>query len=98
VISTKRNTSSAKKIKNPTTIDELKALRNQVKEAKELKSRRRKEYSKRLRIEQQGGIYTPPTDLANELVLQPRIPPDVDLGPALEFAKDVSKQVFDGED
>lgn len=97
-----------RKFKNPTTIDELKEMRTQLQKDKNLKRRVKLEYKKKVQIEAQGMVYSPPQDLKQFKILQPKSLPEggddgfvIPVGtlPPLNdtSTKDISDQVFVGE-
>lgn len=93
--------------KNPTTIDELKDMRTQLQKDKNLKRRVKIEYKKKVQIEAQGMEYSPPSDLKQFKILQPKNLPESDGGNVIPIGslpklndtstKDISDQVFVGE-
>lgn len=94
---------SNRKFKNPTTIDEMKEMRQQIKKDLALKRRVKIEYKKKVQIEAQGMEYQPPQDLKQFKLLQPKnLRADATLislqGNEKDTStKDISDQVFVGE-
>ena len=88
-----------RKFKNPTTIEEMNDMRTQLKKDQNIKRRVKDEYKKKVQIEAQGMEYSPPSDLKQFKILQPKNL-QVSLIPGVEndtSTKDISDQVFVGE-
>jgi Spy/CpxP family protein refolding chaperone len=88
-----------RKFKNPTTIEEMKQMREQISKDKNLKRRVKEEYKKKVQIEAQGRVYSPPADLKQFKILQPR---NLNVESLLTqeddtSTKDISGEVFQGE-
>jgi hypothetical protein len=89
-----------KKFKNPTTIEEMNAMRAQLTKDKNLKRRVKIEYKKKVQIEAQGMEYRPPEDLKQFKQLQPKgLQVEIVTGTEKNdtSTKDISDQVFVGE-
>ena len=88
-----------RKFKNPTTIEEMNDMRAQLKKDQNIKRRVKDEYKKKVQVEAQGMEYSPPSDLKQFKILQPK-GLQVSLISGVEndtSTKDISDQVFVGE-
>jgi len=87
-----------RKFKNPTTIEEMNDMRAQLTKDKNLKRRVKEEYKKKVQIEAQGQEYSPPNDLKQFKILQPKnLLVSLSLDQNDTSTKDISDQVFVGE-
>ncbi len=93
------STNEPKKFKNPTTIEEMNEMRAQLRKDQTMKRRVKEEYKKKVQIESQGREYSPPNDLKQFKILQPK---GLQVSLALSeqndtSTKDISDQIFKGE-
>lgn len=91
-----------RKFKNPETIEELKEMRTQLKKDEDLKRKVKIEYKKKVQLEAQGLEYSPPDNLKQFKILQPKNLRNFGLGDLVSSqndtsTKDISDQVFEGE-
>src|SRR5690349_20410835 len=91
-------TNTERKFKNPTTIEEMVEMRQQISKDKNLKRRVKVEYKRKVQIEAQGMEYAPPEDLKQFKILQPKNlrsePSQTLLSQEDSSTNDVSAQVF----
>src|ERR1051325_9516803 len=87
-----------RKFKNPTTIEEMNEMRTQLRKDQKLKRRVKDEYKRKVQIEAQGMEYSPPEDLKQFKILQPKnLVVSLSTSQDDTSTKDISGQVFEGE-